>query len=288
MPSSRSTQARAVLLVRVQDHFRIRRRSKAMTPGFEKRSHRLVVVDLTVERDPARSVFVRHRLATARSIDDRQTTMAERDARSIEESVAIGAAMSHRRVDPRHSRTHILADDAVKPEGTADPAHGSGHRLVIRVSVFADHAFEREALLDAFASRASQLCANSRLRRQLGQRLPPAVRDRAPAPAGRNVSSRISGVPPTRVATIGNPTAIASRIVNEMPSLIELFAKASQPASTSRTSSRWPKNRMQCRASRCCARSSNASLSAIADNQQDCRNDGERAMSPREEGRPDP
>ena len=36
--------------------------------------------------------------------------------------------------------------------------------------------------------------------------------------------STISGVPPTRVATTGSPAAMASRIVSEIPSLIELFA----------------------------------------------------------------
>ena len=38
------------------------------------------------------------------------------------------------------------------------------------------------------------------------------------------VASTISGVPPTRVATTGKPAAIASRMVSEIPSLIELLA----------------------------------------------------------------
>ena len=42
------------------------------------------------------------------------------------------------------------------------------------------------------------------------------------------------------VATTGKPAAIASRIVSEMPSLIEQLANTSSAGSSARTSGRWP------------------------------------------------
>ena len=58
------------------------------------------------------------------------------------------------------------------------------------------------------------------------------------------LSSRISGVPPTRVATTGSAAAMPSRMVSEIPSLIELLAYTSQPPRISRASSRCPRNRI--------------------------------------------
>src|SRR5262249_39482819 len=47
-----------VFFVGVQDHFRVRLGSETMTLRFEQRPHGLMVVDLAVERNPARPVFV--------------------------------------------------------------------------------------------------------------------------------------------------------------------------------------------------------------------------------------
>src|SRR4051812_437017 len=77
----------AELLVGVENGLRIRRRAEAMTLGFQQRPQRSMVVDLTVERDPAGLVLVRHRLMAAGAVDDGETTMPEHHARRLPEPV---------------------------------------------------------------------------------------------------------------------------------------------------------------------------------------------------------
>src|SRR5437868_1156062 len=56
-----------------------------------------IVVDLAVEHELQRPVFIRHRLmAGAREIDDGQTSMGETDRSLDEESRVVWSAMNHR------------------------------------------------------------------------------------------------------------------------------------------------------------------------------------------------
>jgi hypothetical protein len=70
----------AVFFVQVQDDFGVGLGPKSMTVSNEIFTKFDVVEDFTVERDPERSVGVRHRLSATREIDDAQTRVAEASA----------------------------------------------------------------------------------------------------------------------------------------------------------------------------------------------------------------
>src|SRR5207247_10626119 len=59
-------------LVEVQDRLGVAPRLVAVATGFETGPERGVVVDLAVVDDPDALVLVRHRLSTARDLDDPQ------------------------------------------------------------------------------------------------------------------------------------------------------------------------------------------------------------------------
>ena len=67
----------AFLFVEVQDRFGVAARAVAVPAPLEIRPQLRVVVDLAVEDDPHRLVFVGHRLVAAGHIDDRQAPVAE-------------------------------------------------------------------------------------------------------------------------------------------------------------------------------------------------------------------
>ena len=67
----------APLLVGMDDGFGVATRPVAMTGGFELRADVGVVVDLAVEDDPDRPVFVRQRLMAGCHIDDAQPAMGQ-------------------------------------------------------------------------------------------------------------------------------------------------------------------------------------------------------------------
>src|SRR5262245_33528741 len=81
---------RAKFFVRVKNDLRVGDGSKAVSLRFEQWAQRTMVVDLSVENDPARTVLVRHRLVAARAIDDREAPMPQRNACIVEEPVAVG------------------------------------------------------------------------------------------------------------------------------------------------------------------------------------------------------
>ena len=68
----------APLLVGVDDRFGVGARAVAVAGRFELRPDVGVVVDLAVEDDPDRAVFVRQRLLAGGQIDDAQAAVAER------------------------------------------------------------------------------------------------------------------------------------------------------------------------------------------------------------------
>src|SRR5262249_33436210 len=83
----------AEFLEGVQDRFRIGIRSKPVPFRFKQRPERSMVVDLTVERNPARTVLVRHRLVAASAIDDCKPAMPEHDARVLMEAFTVRPAV---------------------------------------------------------------------------------------------------------------------------------------------------------------------------------------------------
>ena len=83
----------APLLVAVHDDFGVRVRPEAMSAAFELGAQRRKVVDLAVEDDPHRVVFVRQRLLPGRNVDDAEPAMGEPDALAEVEAVRVRAAM---------------------------------------------------------------------------------------------------------------------------------------------------------------------------------------------------
>src|SRR5262249_52503942 len=89
----------SVLLVKVDDHFRIRAGRESVAAGFEISSKLPEVVDLAVEDELHRSIFVRDRLITRLEIDDGQAPEAEPYADAIvllaeKESVVVRPAVA--------------------------------------------------------------------------------------------------------------------------------------------------------------------------------------------------
>src|SRR5262245_7652425 len=68
---------RTELLVGMQYDFRVRDRSETVPFRLEQRPQRTMVVDFAVENDPARLVFVGHRLMASSAIDNRQPPVSE-------------------------------------------------------------------------------------------------------------------------------------------------------------------------------------------------------------------
>jgi hypothetical protein len=93
--------------------------------GFEPFSELLEVVDLAVEDDLDRAIFVADRLVPAGQVDDGQTTMRQTDPRLDPEALGIGPAMGDRIA---HRLKHSRIDRTVAI-GVED-ASNSAHRLL--------------------------------------------------------------------------------------------------------------------------------------------------------------
>src|SRR5262249_23747073 len=107
----------------VQDRFRIGIRSKPVPFRFKQRPERSMVVDLTVERNPARTVLVRHRLVAASAIDDCKPAMPEHNARVLMEAFTVRPAV---RDGVRHrldGLSCVSSKRAVQPEYSGDTTH---------------------------------------------------------------------------------------------------------------------------------------------------------------------
>jgi hypothetical protein len=121
----------AVLLVRVDDDFRIRPALEQVPAPFEFGPQFEVIVDLPVEHDLDRTILVRHRLSPVlRQINDAQPAMAQRNVIVAKERMLVGPAM---RDDIRHpldefrvtkrescNTTHKVANRA---DGVGDRQH---------------------------------------------------------------------------------------------------------------------------------------------------------------------
>jgi len=78
---------RAPLLVTVDDHFRIGTGAELMPLRLQLRPQLLVIVNFAIENDPDLLLRIRHRLMTARKIDDRQ--LPETQAKIIIKEIAL-------------------------------------------------------------------------------------------------------------------------------------------------------------------------------------------------------
>ena len=117
------------LLVGVNDALGVARRAEAMAECFELRLQFAVVVDLAIECDPHRTVFIRERLMSAREIDDREPPVPEcRAARSASVvrrkvvAIVIRPAMAQY---AGHSAQHGLGERFafIRPTRSRDTAH---------------------------------------------------------------------------------------------------------------------------------------------------------------------
>src|SRR6185369_6039773 len=70
----------AILFVQVRQHFGVGCTAKRVSSLFEIGAKLAIVVDLTVENDGDRPVFIEYRLFTGDEIDDRQPSHSERYA----------------------------------------------------------------------------------------------------------------------------------------------------------------------------------------------------------------
>ena len=91
------------LLVAVHDDFRVGVRPEPVPAALELGAQRRKVVDLAVEDDPHRVVFVRQRLLAGGDVDDAQPAVGEADAFAEIEAVGVRAAMGDRSRPSRES-----------------------------------------------------------------------------------------------------------------------------------------------------------------------------------------
>ena len=101
--------------------------SKAVSLRLKFRAQFVVVVDLTVEDDMHRLIFIRHGLPTlGAKIDDRQSAMGESDATILGDPcrTVIGSAMRHRIAHSRREAREFFAADA---EPSVDDACDAAH-----------------------------------------------------------------------------------------------------------------------------------------------------------------
>src|SRR5262249_53344588 len=112
----------APLFVRVDDDFRVAVRAERVTSGLEVAANVGEVVDLAVEDDPDRPVFVGERLIARREVDDAQAPMTQADALAEVVAVRVGPAMRDGR---RHRRQPIAIDRlrVIELQLAGDSAH---------------------------------------------------------------------------------------------------------------------------------------------------------------------
>ncbi len=113
----------AVLFVGVHDRFGVRRRAEDVAARDEPRPKRAVVVDLAVEDDPVRAVFVANRLRAAFAIDDREAPVPERRDRIREDALSVGAAVLERRRHAADRPAHAGVEHVVHRHHATDATH---------------------------------------------------------------------------------------------------------------------------------------------------------------------
>ena len=107
----------------MDDGFGVGLGAERVAAGLEIAAQLAMVVDLAVEDDPHRAVFVGHRLIAAGAIDDGQAPVAERQPRRVEVAAAVGAAMVEPVGHRPDGRGHVFGQVAVEGHKAANAAH---------------------------------------------------------------------------------------------------------------------------------------------------------------------
>src|SRR5262249_16692527 len=94
----------------VDDRFSVRRTAIAVAALFQHRAQFGVVVDLAVEGDPDRIVFVGHGLAAPAQIDYGQSSMPKPDRTVYQDTGVVRAAMGER--IPHRDEPRLVHPDA--------------------------------------------------------------------------------------------------------------------------------------------------------------------------------
>jgi len=113
----------SVLLVSVQQHFAVRVGPELVSFFQKSLPEFTVVVDLPVEDQDERPVFVEQRLIAADQVDDGKTPVSERDAVRAEESFSVRAAMPDGVRHPADQRFFLRFRTG--PRKSCDSAHNS-------------------------------------------------------------------------------------------------------------------------------------------------------------------
>ena len=113
-------EVRVPLLVRVHEHLGVAVGPETMARAFELAAQVLVVVDLTVLHDVARTVLVRDRLVAGLEIDDRETPGGEADTGVDVLTDAVGTAVG----EGGAHRAQPVGIDRAPGRDSADSTHG--------------------------------------------------------------------------------------------------------------------------------------------------------------------
>src|SRR5262249_1882999 len=105
----------------MNDGLGVARGSKHVPAPGELSSELGIVVDLAVEDDPHRAVFVRDGLVSVREVDDAQPAHAERDAPAEMNALVVRPTMRH----PAAHRADLTLGDrtATRAQDSRDSAH---------------------------------------------------------------------------------------------------------------------------------------------------------------------
>ncbi len=125
MPSQPIDQARAMLLIEMDQDFGIALGPEPVSPAFEPAAQLLVVVDLAVEDDLDRAVFVADRLVAPFQVDDRQPPMRQPDPWLGPEPLGVRAAMGDR-IAHGLQQAGIDRSGAVGVDDACNTTHRSG------------------------------------------------------------------------------------------------------------------------------------------------------------------
>src|SRR5688572_18656262 len=106
----------------MKDRFRVAVRADGVPPGYQLPPQLAVVIDLSVEDDPFRSVFISDRLAAAREIDDAQAAHPQRCAAIDHEADVVGPAVPDR---VAHRVNEARVRGALAAREPYDAAHAS-------------------------------------------------------------------------------------------------------------------------------------------------------------------
>jgi hypothetical protein len=110
-----------LLLVEMYQYFGIALGPEPVAPGRRPFPQRLIIVDLAVQDDPERLVFIGNGLAAAGQVDDGQAAEAEAQTRLDVDRHIVGASMG----DCRRHGFHVGGSYATPGQDSNEAAHGS-------------------------------------------------------------------------------------------------------------------------------------------------------------------